>query len=56
MTTRRRFLALSTAAIVAPLAAPAIIRDAWAQGAWPAKPIRAVCPFQAGSTVDVWAA
>ena len=53
MTTRRRFLALSTAAVVAPLAAPAIIRDAWAQAGWPTKPIRAVCPFQAGSTVDV---
>jgi tripartite-type tricarboxylate transporter receptor subunit TctC len=53
MTTRRRFLALSTAAIVTPLAAPAIIRGASAQAAWPTKPIRAVCPFQAGSTVDV---
>ena len=48
-TTRRRFLALSTAA----LAAPAITRGAFAQGAWPTKPIRAICPFQAGSTVDV---
>jgi tripartite-type tricarboxylate transporter receptor subunit TctC len=50
MTTRRRFLTLTTAAI----AAPAISRGAFAQSAWPtAKPIRAICPFQAGSTVDI---
>jgi tripartite-type tricarboxylate transporter receptor subunit TctC len=49
MTTRRRFLALSTASLVAPV----IARDAFAQGTWPTKPIRAICPFQAGSTVDV---
>jgi tripartite-type tricarboxylate transporter receptor subunit TctC len=50
MTTRRRFLTLTTAAI----AAPAISRSAFAQSAWPAaKPIRAICPFQAGSTVDI---
>jgi tripartite-type tricarboxylate transporter receptor subunit TctC len=50
MTTRRRFLALSATA----LAAPAFVRSAFAQSAWPAaKPIRAICPFQAGSTVDV---
>ena len=50
MTTRRRFLTLTTAAI----AAPAISRGAFAQTAWPgAKPIRAICPFQAGSTVDI---
>jgi tripartite-type tricarboxylate transporter receptor subunit TctC len=48
--TRRRFLTLTTAAI----AAPAISRGAFAQSAWPsAKPIRAICPFQAGSTVDI---
>ena len=50
MTTRRRFLTLTSAAI----AAPAISRGAFAQSAWPAaKPIRAICPFQAGSTVDI---
>jgi tripartite-type tricarboxylate transporter receptor subunit TctC len=50
MTTRRRFLTLSGAA----LAAPAIVRGALAQQAWPAaRPIRAICPFTAGSTVDI---
>ena len=50
MTTRRRFLTLTTAAI----AAPAISRGAFAQSAWPtAKPIRAICPFTAGSTIDI---
>jgi tripartite-type tricarboxylate transporter receptor subunit TctC len=50
MTTRRRFLVLSTSA----LATPALSRGAFAQGAWPtAKNIRAICPFQAGSTVDI---
>jgi tripartite-type tricarboxylate transporter receptor subunit TctC len=50
ITTRRRFLTLTSAAI----AAPAISRGAFAQSAWPsAKPIRAICPFQAGSTVDI---
>ena len=49
-TTRRRFLTLTSAAI----AAPAISRGTFAQSAWPsAKPIRAICPFQAGSTVDI---
>src|SRR6185503_9171779 len=50
MTTRRRFVALSTAA----LAAPFVPRGAFAQGGWPAaKPIRAICPFTAGSTIDI---
>ena len=50
MTTRRRFLTLTTAAI----AAPAISPGAFAQSAWPAaKPIRAICPFTAGSTIDI---
>ena len=48
MTTRRRFLSLSGAA----LAAAALARSASAQQ-WPAKPIRAVVPFGAGSTSDV---
>jgi len=50
MTSRRRFLALSGAAFVA----PAIPRAAFAEAAWPAaRTIRTICPFQAGSTVDV---
>ena len=47
MTTRRSFL-ISSAALAAPLLAPA----ARAQQ-WPAKPIRAIVPFGAGSTIDV---
>jgi tripartite-type tricarboxylate transporter receptor subunit TctC len=50
---RRRFLALTGAA----LATPALPRFAGAQAgsqAWPAeKPIRAVVPFTAGSTIDI---
>ena len=47
---RRRFLKLSTAAI----SAPAVARSAFAQTAWPAgKPIRAIVPFSAGSTIDI---
>ncbi|MBV8792903.1 MAG: tripartite tricarboxylate transporter substrate binding protein, partial [Pseudolabrys sp.] len=45
MTNRRTFLQLAAAAV----AMPSIAR---AQ-AWPAKPIRVVIPFSAGSTVDV---
>jgi tripartite-type tricarboxylate transporter receptor subunit TctC len=48
MTTRRRFLHLAGAA----LATPALPRLATAQ-TWPTKPIRAVIPFTAGSTVDI---
>jgi tripartite-type tricarboxylate transporter receptor subunit TctC len=48
MTTRRRFLIASTAA----LAMPALSRRARAQ-AWPNRTIRAVCPFTAGSTIDI---
>jgi tripartite-type tricarboxylate transporter receptor subunit TctC len=48
MTTRRRFL--NSAAVA--LALPALPRLASAQ-AWPAKPIRAIIPFTAGSTVDI---
>ena len=47
--TRRSLLKLSAAA----LAAPALLRSAAAQ-AWPAgRPIRAICPFTAGSTIDI---
>jgi tripartite-type tricarboxylate transporter receptor subunit TctC len=48
MTTRRQFLA--TAAAV--LAAPALSRSAFAQ-AWPSRPIRAMIPFAAGSSLDI---
>jgi tripartite-type tricarboxylate transporter receptor subunit TctC len=48
MTTRREFLLLSGAALAAPLA----VRPALAQQ-WPSKPIRAIVPFGAGSTIDL---
>jgi tripartite-type tricarboxylate transporter receptor subunit TctC len=48
MTTRRRFLNLAGAA----LAMPAVPRLARAQS-WPAKPVRAMIPFTAGSTIDI---
>src|SRR5688500_16445330 len=48
MTTRRTFLQLTASAI----ATAAASRAAWAQ-AWPAKPIRMMVPFSAGSTSDV---
>jgi len=44
---RRRFLASLTA-----LAVPALTRSARAQ-AWPSRSIRAICPFSAGSTIDI---
>jgi tripartite-type tricarboxylate transporter receptor subunit TctC len=47
MTTRRRFLTLSTAALAVPA-----LSTARAQ-AWPARTIRAICPFTAGSTIDI---
>jgi tripartite-type tricarboxylate transporter receptor subunit TctC len=45
---RRRFLAGCAAAF----ASPALTRSALAQ-AWPSRPIRAICPFSAGSTIDI---
>jgi tripartite-type tricarboxylate transporter receptor subunit TctC len=48
MTTRRRFLNLAAAA----LATPALPRLASAQS-WPARPIRAMIPFSAGSSLDI---
>jgi tripartite-type tricarboxylate transporter receptor subunit TctC len=48
MTTRRKFLLLSGAA----LAAPALPQFASAQQ-WPARPIRAIVPFTPGSTIDI---
>ncbi len=51
MTTRRCFLRLTGAA----LAAPAIVRQAHAQAAWPSRNVRTVVPFSAGSSTDVLA-
>jgi tripartite-type tricarboxylate transporter receptor subunit TctC len=48
MTTRRKFLLLSGAALATPLV-PGL---ASAQQ-WPSKPIRAIVPFGAGSTIDI---
>ena len=48
MTTRRRLLGLAATG----LAMPVLPRLARAQ-AWPARPIRAIIPFTAGSTVDI---
>ena len=48
MVTRRRFLQLTGAA----LATPVLPRIASAQQ-WPARPIRAIIPFTAGSTIDI---
>jgi len=45
---RRGFLA----SLAAALAAPAAIRGARAES-WPSRPIRAICPFSAGSTIDI---
>lgn len=49
MTTRRRFLQFSGAT----LATTALPRFASAQQKWPVRPIRAIVPFSAGSTIDV---
>src|SRR5580704_7902287 len=49
MTTRRGFVQ----AAIAALATPALIRRADAADAWPSRPIRAVIPFSAGSSVDI---
>ena len=48
MTTRRQFLRLAGPA----LAMPALPARVWAQS-WPAKPIRAMIPFSAGSSLDI---
>ena len=46
--TRRRHLQLIAAAAIT----PALPRVSWAQS-WPAKPIRVIIPFTAGSTIDI---
>ena len=45
---RRRLLA----SLAAALATPMLGRSALAQ-TWPSRPIRAICPFSAGSTIDI---
>jgi tripartite-type tricarboxylate transporter receptor subunit TctC len=49
MTTRRGFVK----AAVAVLSIPALPRLASAEDTWPSRPIRAVIPFSAGSSVDI---
>ena len=47
---RRKFLQLSAGV----LAAPMFVRPTFAQATWPAaRPIRAIVPFSAGSTIDI---
>ncbi len=48
LTTRRKILRLSGAALAIPALPRALHADAW-----PTKPIRAVIPFSAGSTIDI---
>lgn len=47
---RRSFLKASAALATAQIAAPA-----FAQGDWPSKPVKIICPFPAGGTSDVMA-
>jgi tripartite-type tricarboxylate transporter receptor subunit TctC len=49
MTTRRGFVQ----AAVAALSTPALTKFAAADEAWPSRPIRALIPFSAGSSVDI---
>ena len=48
MTTRRQFLDLAAGMLAVPL----LPRRGWAQS-WPVKPIRAMIPFSAGSSLDI---
>lgn len=41
------------AAAGALLAAPALVSSAWAQGAWPSRPVRIMVGFPAGGTTDI---
>ncbi|HEX3505820.1 MAG TPA: tripartite tricarboxylate transporter substrate binding protein [Xanthobacteraceae bacterium] len=49
MTTRRGFVKAALAAF----STPALTRFAAAEDSWPSRPIRAVIPFSAGSSVDI---
>ena len=49
---RRRLLAGCAAALATPALERTFGRSALAQ-AWPSRPIRAICPFSAGSTIDI---
>ena len=49
MTTRRGFVQ----AAIAGLATPALSKFAAAEDAWPSRPIHALIPFSAGSSVDI---
>jgi tripartite-type tricarboxylate transporter receptor subunit TctC len=49
MTSRRKFLSAAAAVVSAPLL-PGLVR---AEQTWPTRPIRAIIPFSAGSSIDI---